>query len=286
LLTACGDNDETQLAAGATIGSEVSWRWFEQLYDVVKAETVPPPTAARIYAIAGVALHSAAVAGRNDTRSLAGKLNGLETLPQLPDGEYDAATGVNAALATTVARMFPSMSPASREAVSRVENVFSSYFRETRRGDDHERSAAYGREVAAAILEWATGDGYSRHHDCAYNPGTEAGPWAPTPPAFNARPLEPCWGDLRTMAITSPDDFEPRGHPQYSTNANSGFYKAAQEVYSAGKALTPEQKASPSTGPTVRARRARHRGTGLRSSARLLAKSGYRWRRRRGPTRS
>ena len=43
--------------------SEIASTWFELLYDVVKAERTPPPSASRIYGVAAVALYESIVAG-------------------------------------------------------------------------------------------------------------------------------------------------------------------------------------------------------------------------------
>jgi hypothetical protein len=43
--------------------SEIASTWFELLYDVVKTERTPPPSASRIYGVAAVALYESIVAG-------------------------------------------------------------------------------------------------------------------------------------------------------------------------------------------------------------------------------
>src|SRR5512139_1940179 len=62
--------------------SDVASTWFEQLYDVVKAEKTSPPVASRIYGVTAVALYESIVAGTEENRSLVGQLNGLVSLPQ------------------------------------------------------------------------------------------------------------------------------------------------------------------------------------------------------------
>ena len=62
--------------------SEIASTWFELLYDVVKAERTPPPSASRIYGVAVVALYESIVAGTKENRSLVGQLNGLESEPE------------------------------------------------------------------------------------------------------------------------------------------------------------------------------------------------------------
>jgi len=61
--------------------SKVTSTWFELLYGVVKAEKTPPPPASRAYGVAAVALYESVVGGTRDNRSLAGQLNGLNSVP-------------------------------------------------------------------------------------------------------------------------------------------------------------------------------------------------------------
>lgn len=62
--------------------SDVASTWFEELYDIMKAEGATPPPASRIYGITAVALYEAIVAGMEENRSLVGQLSDLTSLPQ------------------------------------------------------------------------------------------------------------------------------------------------------------------------------------------------------------
>src|SRR3990172_11399158 len=62
--------------------SRVASTWFERLYDVIMAEKIAPPVAARIYGTAAVALYESIVPGTASARSLARQLNGLTSVPQ------------------------------------------------------------------------------------------------------------------------------------------------------------------------------------------------------------
>src|SRR5919108_420639 len=61
-----------------------------------------------------------------------------------------------------------------------------------------------------------------------------AGVWEPTPPSFNPTPLQPCWGQLRPMVLTSGAECAPPGPPAFSIDADSDFAAAALEVYHVG----------------------------------------------------
>jgi hypothetical protein len=74
LLVALGAGHPPQ--APNDVPSEVAFVWFDQLYDLVKAEQITPPPASRIYGLAAVALYEAVVLGSQTHRPLAGQLNG------------------------------------------------------------------------------------------------------------------------------------------------------------------------------------------------------------------
>ena len=64
------------------VPSEVASAWFDQLYDLVKAEQITPPPASRLYGLAAVTLYEALVPGSRAHRSLAGQLNALTFVPR------------------------------------------------------------------------------------------------------------------------------------------------------------------------------------------------------------
>src|SRR5215510_11317846 len=83
--------------------SDVASIWFEELYNVVKAEKTTPPAASRIYGITAVALYESIVAGTEGHRPLVGQLNGLTSLPQPEQHKkYHWPTVANTALASTI----------------------------------------------------------------------------------------------------------------------------------------------------------------------------------------
>lgn len=223
--------------------SEVASTWFETLYDVVKTEKTAPPVASRIYGITAVAMYEAIVAGANDNRSLVGQLNGLTLLPQpKKNKKYDWLTVANTTLAAVIRGLYPTISAPSLTAINNLEQRFASQFQGDASTIGYTRSVLYGQQMAAAILVWAAGDGFASNNNCAYIPVPVAGAWQPTTPAFNPNPLQPCWGKLRPMVLTSGGECPPPGHPPFSTSATSSFYAAALEVYNIGVGLTAEQK--------------------------------------------
>ena len=222
--------------------SEVASTWFELLYDVVKAERTTPPPAARVYGISAVALYESIVSGTKSNRSLVGQLNGLGAMPVMHKNSLHWPTVANAALADTIRGLFPNVSAVSLANIQQLEQTFASQFEESLPGPKFNASVAHGKEVAAAILSWCAGDGFSTNNNCPYVPAPVAGAWQSTPPAFNPNPLQPCWGLLRPMVLTSGTECPPVAHPDFSTDTTSEFYAAALEVHNVGLGLTPEQK--------------------------------------------
>ena len=222
--------------------SEVASSWFELLYDIVKAERTAPPQASRIYGITSVALYESIVPGSAQNRSLVGQLNALLFVPPANKKTHHWPAVANAALANVIRGLFPNISAASLHAIKSLELSFASRFQTEIAKPDYDRSVARGQAVASAILMWAAGDGFSMNNNCPYNPPAVLGAWRPTPPAFNPNPLQPCWGNIRPMVLTSGSECPPVGHPPFSTNNASAFYAAALEVYNVGISLTAEQK--------------------------------------------
>ena len=223
--------------------SEVASSWFDALYDVVKAEKTPPPPAARIYGIASVALYESIVGGSMGNRPLAGQLNDLASLPgPRPGKKYHWPTVANSALARVLRGLYPAASQASLDLINARELGFASSFQTIVPGPIYLQSVLLGQDVGDAVLGWAATDGFAANNNCPYVPAPVAGAWVPTPPAFNPNPLQPCWGQLRPMVLTSGAECAAPGNPPFSTDPSSEFYAAALEVYNTGVSLSVEQK--------------------------------------------
>lgn len=229
-----GDNNSAD-----TYPSDVASVWMDLLYDVIKSEGTPPPPASRIYGITTVALYESIVSGTEQNKSLVGQLNDLDELPELRHKKSHWPTVANAALAQTIRGIFTSLKPENLDAINGLEAGFNAQFQGEK---NYDRSVAYGKDVADAVLAWAATDGFAEFNNCAYVPNPVPGAWEPTPPGFNQAPLQPCWGRIRPMVLTSGADCAPPGHPEFSTDTGSQFYATALEVYNVGLNLTDEQK--------------------------------------------
>src|SRR5688500_16164264 len=135
------------------LGSAVASTWFELLYDVVKAENTPPPPASRVYGITAVALYESIVAGTNENRSLVGQLNGLISVPEpKKTTAHRWLTVANAAIANAIRGLYPTISPASLDAINKLEEKFGAQYQAQVPREEYERSVIHGQAVATAIL--------------------------------------------------------------------------------------------------------------------------------------
>jgi hypothetical protein len=220
--------------------SRAAWAWFDVLYDVVRNEALAPPQASRIYGVAAVALYEAVVPGARHHRSLAGQLNGLEALPRPPRGRpLHWPTTASAALGRTVRGLVPSLKPESLAAIEALEGQLEARYRDETTSADRARSVRHGQAVGDAVLAWAAADGYGTHDACAYVPAPVEGAWEPTPPGFAVNPLQPCWGNVRPMALRSSESCALPGPPAFT---GSAFLDAAVQVYETSLDLTDEQR--------------------------------------------
>jgi hypothetical protein len=223
--------------------SDVASVWFDMLYDVIKSEGTAPPPAARIYGITSVALYESIVTGTLHNKTLVGQLNGLDSIPgRLERKKYHWPTAANTAIAETIRGIFPSLTPENLEAIDTLEVQFNTQFKDEISRMKFRKSVRHGKKVANAILLWAATDGYASLNNCPYVPVPVPGAWEPTPPGNNPNPLQPCWGQLRPMAITSLATCAALVHPTFDTDPASEFFAAAQEVYDVWTNLTDEQK--------------------------------------------
>ncbi len=240
--TAWANNKEKNSAD--SYPSDVASVWLDKLYDVIKSEGTAPPVASRIYGVTAVALYEAMAPGSLENRSLVGQLNGLTGVPQTKnnDKKYHWPTVANAALARTIRGIFTSLKSENLYDINVLEAHFNAQFQDQVKKNDFDRSVEQGQAVADAILAWAASDGFAIFNNCLYVPASVPGAWVPTPLGFNPNPLQPCWGQIRPMVLSSGADCPPPGHPAFSTNHGSQFFAAAQQVYDINKGLTDEQR--------------------------------------------
>ena len=244
LAPACSDSDSggSGSKAASTQSSESAVEWLDLLYETLRVQTLSPVVASRVIAYCSVAAYEAVVPGMKDFRSLGGQLNGLDALPELPKGNHHWPAVLNAAMADVLIGILDAPNQTTLDAVAALETQQEADFLADNVSQETlDRSQERGAAVAAHILAWAMEDGYSTFNNCAYTPPTGAGLWEPTPPAFAASPLQPCWGRLRTYALLYAAECSVLPPPAFSEDTGSAYYAEALEVYNTVNNLTQEQ---------------------------------------------
>ncbi|RIV27761.1 phosphatase PAP2 family protein [Fibrisoma montanum] len=225
--------------------SEVAVKWADMsLYLVRNSAGFTPPVAARALGYSGLTMYEAIVNGTTDHQSLAGQLQGLSSLPKANISQpYNWALSANAAEAVVLKTMFANTSAANKAKIDSLENQLLLQYKESDQAVN-ERSIAYGRSVAEAIVEWSKSDGghegYNRNFPSDYKNPVFAGSWQPTENGQQI-PLQPYWGKNRTF-LSANSTIDLPAPLQVSTEPASSYYKQYAEVYTKNKSLTQEEK--------------------------------------------
>jgi len=249
-IAACGSKLEIRVQPSALLASGIAVEWMDLLQFVVKQEALPPTSASRLFAYAGIALFEGTIIGDGSYRSLGGQLNALGALPAPPPDPHDPAAVANRALAQLVRGIIVPMylptsttTPFSNQAITSMEQVWNARRQEAVPADVWARSVAHGDAIATALVAWANADGWAAVNAAQgpYVPPVGPGLWIPTPTTFR-RALQPTWGTLRTFVLIDGDECAPPPPTPYSTDPSSAFHREALEVYDATAGLTPVQR--------------------------------------------
>jgi hypothetical protein len=156
-------------------------RWTRTHYALARAERLSPPVASRLTAYAAVALYEGWAAFSDSLRSLAGQLNGLDSLPHPRRGErYDPALVALESQTAVLRELYKEGFASTQVAIYSLQD--SLLRARTAQGIPpavRDRSLAYGRALAEAILAWAATDGFASR-SFAYQPVKGPQYWVPT----------------------------------------------------------------------------------------------------------
>jgi len=213
-----------------------------ELNKVVMGNNFSPIVAGRNYLYASIAAYEVIAAGNPDKyNSLAGQLNGLETVPapdrtKLIDYEFAA---VLAYCKLGEAVTFPAGS--MTEYVDSLKEMAKDHGMPS---EEFKNSVAFADTVGSAIMAWSRKDNYAQTRSFPkYNVKNDVlGRWIPTPPAYTEA-IEPNWNKIRPLVMDSASQFMPPRPPAFDmTDKNSLFYKEVMASKNAGDSLTDEQK--------------------------------------------
>lgn len=210
---------------------------MQLLSDVIVHDIFSPPVASRIYAYTSITAYEILAQNDSSYRSLAGQLNGLESIPE-PTAvvDYDVAAVEGFLLA-------------SRKLIfseDKIEEYRQQWHKELLdMGLDqtiYDNSLAYAQQVTDHIFKWADKDNYKETRTFQkYSLSDDPDKWQPTPPAY-IEAIEPHWAKIRPFIIDSASQFKPEPPTAYDMTEGSPFYKEAYEVYETGKKLDAEQR--------------------------------------------
>jgi len=223
------------------LSSGVIDKWFTLQIRLYKDATgISNGAFARPFAYSGICAYESTDPG---IRSWKGKYNGLSGLPG-PDRNrsYYWPLSVNAALAEFNRSFFTSvnLTPVDLAAIDSLETAIRSGFGLLPAGVA-DRSGTFGRAIADAVFAWSQTDGFNENNLLPYTLPVGEGLWIPTPPAF-AKPIGPFWRNDRPIIAGSGNHAQPGPPIPYSTNSKSDFYQMVNDLYSASKVLTTDQK--------------------------------------------
>lgn len=237
-------------AAVEKLGGDILRRWYHVVLRLVRhTPTYSPPVASRSFAYLGVAAYQAVASGSTSLISLEGQINGLKNLPAREAGQsYNDAVIVHCVMAGAVKAFFGNTGPTGQRVMAATEKKLKAEALAGVPEDVAARSLAYADRLMAAILAWSEEDGGAVIENMGFPmdfalPKGEAF-WVPTSAIRQQQfPLLPAWGNNRTFAMPNGASCPTPGHPPYSEEKDSAFYREAIEVYQTVKALTPEQEA-------------------------------------------
>lgn len=234
----------------ALTDSEIAAKWAQMAMYIAHHTPANTPTfASRCYGYIGLTMYESIVAGYPDYNSLAGQLNGLESLPKPEAGQsYHWPSAFNAAQAFIIHQIYIQTSDENKAKVdSLAQAIDKSIFGQVNDKAVVERSQAYGRSVASAIFEWSKTDGghrgYLKNFDKKMTYPEHPGSWKPPlfAQSFSHYPLHPHWGENRTFLKENSDLPIPYMIP-FDTSENSAYYQQFKAVYDKEKTLTQEEK--------------------------------------------
>ena len=237
LLAAC-TSDVADVATRSS-DAEPLHAAVQNLTDVIVYDIFSPPQASRAYTYSTVAAYEVLRQGDSTYQSLAGQLNGLDSVP-LP------AAGVQVHFPLAGVHAFMSVGRALTFSRARMDtlraDVRTQYMKAGVPEAVADSSVAYGERVAQHILAWASKDKFAQTRGYPkYSVTTQPGRWVPTPPAYMDA-VEPNWAQHRPFALDSASQYRPAPPHPFSMAPGSPFHRDVMEVYEVGRKLTDEQR--------------------------------------------
>jgi hypothetical protein len=235
--------------AGGLAQEQVLANWYKLILNLVRhTATYSPPVASRNFAYLAVTVYEATASGDAQLLTLQNQLHDLKNLPPRENGKtYDEALVLNAALDAATHNFFSNTGPTGQRVLQLTSQKMNADVAAGVKPDVKLRSIAYGKKLAAAILQWSKTDGgavvENMGFPMAYALTKAPGHWVPTSQLrLQQSPLLPNWGKNRTFAMPAGASCNLPAPPAYSEDKASEFFKQAKEVYDTKNNLSADQK--------------------------------------------
>ncbi|HYO22878.1 MAG TPA: vanadium-dependent haloperoxidase [Flavisolibacter sp.] len=216
-----------------SVSSNLLTAWMDLHCKMVRmAKEIPHVAYSRHFSYTAIAVYESIVGSDSSYRSLAGQLNDLDRLPS-PNGTIFWCGSLNAAYATMLRNFYGPFEGCTAAIDSMESAQHREFLQQGISGAQLDKSSAYGKEVATAVIVWAGED--RSNTDKQYTSLTGEGVWTPATKA-----AAPFWSENRPLTKGLPP-FSWK-QPVYSKDTGSIFYRMAKEVYTTTSNLTPEQK--------------------------------------------
>jgi hypothetical protein len=211
---------------------------LKRLTDLIIYDVFTPPVAARIYSYTSLAAYEAVKFSKPGSPSITARLNGFEPMPEPERGkEYNYLLAASKAFFTVAYKVTFSL-----DTLRKYESNLLEKFSDQLDPATFERSVLFGESIGRKILARAAVDNYPQTRGKPRFTGSRLpGKWRPTPPDYMDA-VEPCWGDMKYLAMDSGSQFKLPPPPEFSKDTASLFFRNALDVYTIGKALTKEEK--------------------------------------------
>ncbi len=210
------------------------------LINTVMVDFFTPPVASRIYSYPNIAFYECIRQDDPSLSTLAGKLNGLKSLPAAPKN-----IKVDNFIAACISYSYVAQKLVGSEyKIEDWRKVFVDSILKTSDTLIVKNSMRYGRTVADSILAWVQKDNYNQSRGLPrFTISNKPGTWQPTPADY-AQAIEPHWKTIRPYTLKTASQFSPKEKLPYSINKKSTFYKTMMETYEIGKNLDTIRKAT------------------------------------------
>ena len=166
------------------------------LTDVIIHDIFSPPVASRIYAYSNMAAYEVLVKSSQQYKSLHQQVKSFPVVPAAIGKISHSLAGVYAFLLTGKSLIF------SEAVLQDSIDVILNWYKLKHIGDkEFNVSLAYGKEVAAIMINMAAQDKYKETRSLRrYQYLKQEGKWIPTPPVYMAA-VEPNWNRIKPLLL-------------------------------------------------------------------------------------